>query len=275
MAILVGSDEGPGVFNQTGGVVNQINSSGAGWIQTVVGGSGAADNLMNINGGFFGPTNEGGNTDYAFCLGWIGHSGRNVLNIGGAGVMDVTQTGVAGGRVVLGYGGAATELNVLNLGDVKASLGGSGGVNGGGGTLVAANILGGPVKNPGGGIGIVNFHGGTLQAAAAASPHGTLLYANNAYIYSEGAVINTQNGATSTNQIIDQNLETPGGNGVTGIELGVNHGSGYIGEPIVTLIDSGGTGTGATARAIVDLDPTHTATFGTVTGLIVTNPGVN
>ena len=42
----------------------------------------------------------------------------------------------------------------------------------------------------------------------------------------------------------------------------------------MTLTDAGGTGTGATARAIVDLDPAS-PTFQQVTSIVVTNPGIN
>ena len=42
----------------------------------------------------------------------------------------------------------------------------------------------------------------------------------------------------------------------------------------MTLTDTGGSGSGATARAIVDLDPAS-PTFQQVTKIVVTNPGMN
>jgi autotransporter-associated beta strand protein len=261
-AILLG-EQSSSVFNQTGGTTNTVIPDGGG-SRTVVGWVTAGptiDNLMNIRGGNFGIS--GAASDYAFLLGWGGR--QNVLNIGGTANVDLTSGGATPiGRILMGGGGSTS---VLNLGDVKSSLGGSGGTNGGGGTLTAGCVHGmdSAVTK------IVNFHGGILQASTS-TPTFDFLSGVQAYVYSEGAILDTH-GFDSTVSVPLQDPNLQGGYGVTGITLGGDHGSGYIGEPIVTLIDSGGTGTGATARAIVDLDPIS-PTFRQITGLVITNPGV-
>jgi autotransporter-associated beta strand protein len=123
----------------------------------------------------------------------------------------------------------------------------------------------------------VNFNGGTLRTSNATatliSTSGTggtgslTAYVNGAFgTFNGGAVIDT-NGLNSTLGIA---LLAPTGDGVSSIAVAAG-GSGYIGAPYVEI--SGGGGSGATAYAVVDLDPAS-ATYGQLTGIVVSNPGV-
>jgi autotransporter-associated beta strand protein len=263
--LYIGS-QGPSVFNQTGGTTNIVVTTGS-WSRTIIGGTtslATSDNLMNIRGGTFNGSTAPTSPDFGVLLGWGGR--QNTLNIGGTATMDLTHGGATPiGKILMGAGGSMATLNV---GDVSSTLGGSGGTAGGGGTLITSSITGintSTTKN-------VNFHGGVLQASTS-TPVYDFLSGVNAYVYSEGAVIDTHGyNVTVSSALLDPSAS--GGNGVTGIVLGSSKGSGYIGEPLVTLTDSGGTGTGATARAIVDLNP-GSSTFGQITSLVITNPGMN
>ncbi|MEN3941826.1 autotransporter-associated beta strand repeat-containing protein [Prosthecobacter sp. SYSU 5D2] len=124
----------------------------------------------------------------------------------------------------------------------------------------------------------VNFNGGVLRAAvnnanfigySGTGGAGTLTaYLNGPFGgYAGGAVFDT-NGFNST-VVVD--LNAPSGQGVTSIPL-TSGGSGYIGAPFVEI--SGGGGRGATASAVVDLDPLS-PTYGQVVSIFITNPGVD
>lgn len=125
-------------------------------------------------------------------------------------------------------------------------------------------------------MGIVNFNGGTLKASASnslVSVSGTAgastlaTYVNGAFgAFAGGVVIDTNN----FNPSLATALLAPTGSGVSSIPLS-NGGSGYIGAPYVEI--SGGGGSGATASATVDLDPTS-ATYGQITTIVITNPGI-
>lgn len=123
--------------------------------------------------------------------------------------------------------------------------------------------------------GVVNFNGGTLQSSAStslvttSSSGGTstlATYVNGAFGSFAGGVVIDTNGFNPT---LATALLAPGGEGVSSIPL-TSGGSGYIGAPYVEI--SGGGGSGATASATVDLDPTS-ATYGQITGIVITNPG--
>ena len=114
---------------------------------------------------------------------------------------------------------------------------------------------------------------GTLTAAADSTsfiPSSSYLttYVNGAFgSFTGGAVIDT-NGKSVT---VASSLLAPTGSGVSSLSLG-SGGSGYIGAPYVEI--TGGGGTGATGYAVIDTNPAS-ATYGQVTNVVLTNPGVN
>ncbi|MBS1618599.1 MAG: autotransporter-associated beta strand repeat-containing protein, partial [Bacteroidetes bacterium] len=123
----------------------------------------------------------------------------------------------------------------------------------------------------------LNFNGGTLQAAVSTTAFITEVgtggtgaftaYVNGAFgTFNGGAVINT-NGFNVTVPIT---LNAPTGNGIASIAV-TDGGSGYYGAPYVEI--SGGGGSGATAFATVDLDPSS-PTYGRLLGITISNPGV-
>lgn len=108
-----------------------------------------------------------------------------------------------------------------------------------------------------------NFNGGTLKAFSSRSDFMQGL--SQATVYEQGAVIDCV-----TNVIkIGQPLLAPTGYGVSQIVL-QNPGVGYIGAPQVFI--QGGSGVGATAIALVNLNP-QSVEYGRLTGFVVTSPG--
>jgi autotransporter-associated beta strand protein len=145
----------------------------------------------------------------------------------------------------------AGSTGILNIGAV-----------GSGGGTVTANWL-----QVGAGTAIVNFHGGTLKANSSQTYDNTEgvatdkgLIGLDSYIYGEGAIIDTAGYSVK----ISKNLLTPAGKGVQSANLTAN-GAGYVAPPVVKI--TGGSGTGATANAVVN------TTTGQVTGIVITNPG--
>lgn len=123
----------------------------------------------------------------------------------------------------------------------------------------------------------VNFNGGLLRAGANSSGFVTTsgsggtgtfqVYVNGPFgDFTGGARLDT-NGYTVT---LPTALLAPHGDGVTHIPVTAG-GSGYFGAPYVEI--TGGGGSGATASAVVDLDPAS-PTHGQLLRLLVTNPGV-
>lgn len=222
---------GKGTFVQTGGTVTE--SGAAVSVGTIAGSTG----MLSITGGTF--------TQSAASNVVIGESGTGTLNIGAAGTTTV--------------GGAGQLL--INNASAKLSLGGASGK----GTV---NLLpGGLILTPGvidtdssiASPSTFNFNGGTLRVFGASQTYTTYLQGlASAVVQTGGAFIDT-----NTNNItIGQAIAGTSGSGVASIAVSTT-GSGYRSEPIVTI--SGGTGTGATARAVIS--------NGQVTGFIVTNPG--
>ncbi len=109
-----------------------------------------------------------------------------------------------------------------------------------------------------------NFNGGLLKPFRDASRllNGTLTAA---YVRERGARIDTAGHSPK----MAQPLIAPTDYGVSAIAL-ASGGSGYIGAPGVLV--SGGTGVGATAIALVDLEP-ESALCGQVTNILVTSAG--
>ena len=163
----------------------------------------------------------------------VGEQGSGVLNVSGN-----AQLNLSGGLVVsMNYGGST----------------GTGTVNLLGGNIVTPKVI---ANLNGTGNGTFNFNGGMLTASSASTTFFQGL--PGAYVYPGGAVIN-DNGYNIT---VNQALLAPTGYGVGSVAITAS-GTGYQGEPIVTL--AGGSGSGATANAIVS--------GGVITGIQITNPG--
>jgi autotransporter-associated beta strand protein len=277
-------DNGIGVFTQNGGVFSVTGYNGSTYLN--IGRHGNPEtqtSLLNVRGGQF-LDYAGGNTGTGCIL--VGQNGgagaaNAIVTIGGTGYVDASASGSSLHGVLLSCDAAPTTA-ILNLGDVKESLGGQGGAGGGGGALRAGQVVAQ-------GYGLtktwLNFHGGTFEAAIStdnigwgsgstlgSSPGTWGEIAGGIYVYSEGATINTAGYVVKVNQA----LLAPGGNGLNSpvIPPAAGSSSGYIGEPVVTVVDGGGTGKGATARAMVDLVPGR-PTYGQVTSVVVTTPGTN
>jgi autotransporter-associated beta strand protein len=222
----------PAVFDQTGGVVNNPETS-----NILIGANGTA--ALNVTGGTF----QMSLTVSHFGL-LVGTISDGTLNVGGGATAATVDT--ASGTVILGRLESQGVVNLGVNGTLKA-----------GGVYNAAFI---PGETPG--TAIFNFHGGTL-AVGTTEQHASFTSfmegLDHAYIYAEGAVIDT-NGLDAA---IAQNLEAPGGSGITRIDVGDGGGSGYIGAPVVSI--SGGSGSGATAVAVMNGDK--------VDHFVITNPG--
>jgi autotransporter-associated beta strand protein len=219
----------------TGGTIN-VNNPANNYIMLAR--HGASIGVLTITGGTL--NHNAGNQN--INLGWQG-SGRAELNVAGGLIDNTTRSVVFGGSSWTGTG-------ILNLNA---------------GVLLTSSIT------HTSGTSILNFNGGTLRAAAASTtfvPTGiNNTYVNGAFgTFAGGAVIDTNGFATT----IPEALVAPTGNGVTTASLGAG-GSGYTGAPYVQIA---GDGVGATGYAVIDIDPLS-ATYGQVTGVVITNPGVN
>jgi autotransporter-associated beta strand protein len=243
---------GVGVGLITGGTVNST-----GWL--ILSRAGASTGILTVNGGLL--NHSGASNDLAVGL---AGSGRAELNMGG-GLLDNT------GRRVTFSGGTGGTFH----------WSGTGLVNLNGGTLLTNSITYDTAVSPfsPNANSYVNFGGGTLKAASSSAsffpahtPAGTgvsQVYVNGAFgSFTGGAIIDT-NGFDPT---ISVNFLAPTGNGVTGLTID-NAGSGYVGAPAVKILD-GGLPSTATAYAVVGTDPAVPATFGKVTSVVITNPGV-
>jgi autotransporter-associated beta strand protein len=178
-------------------------------------------------------------------------------------------------NVALGYDGGRAELNMT--GGLLDSTGKSLTVRQGSsnptgivslcsGTLIVDNF-----QNTSPGVALLNFNGGLLTASefSVAFLPSTMT----------GVYVNGPFGANAGGAMIDSAgrditcvapLRAPTGNGVTAISLS-SQGSGYIGEPYVSIM---GDGVGATAVANMVDDGTGNGTY-KVGSVTVTSPGVN
>jgi autotransporter-associated beta strand protein len=197
---------------------------------------------------------------------------------GGIGVMtidggSVIQTGTAN-SLMLNYDGGRGELNMTgglfdNAGKPlivrqTAGSGSTGIVNVCSGTLIVNSFVNRSTA-------YLNFNGGLLKAGAAST---TFLPSNMTGVYVNGPF-----GANAGGARIDSDgrditfaapLIAPPGSGVTAISLSTQ-GSGYIGEPYVSIT---GDGVGATAVANMADDGTGNGTY-KVDSVTVTTPGIN
>ncbi len=239
---------GVGVINLSGGAINVATND----ISLGSFGNGSAFNnsssLMNITGGTL--------TTAAAASGILvgGGSGPGWFNISGNGTAQgqlvLSNTGGEGVQVGAGFPG------IVNLGAI-----GSTGISNNG-RITTPLVNGGGAQS-----GTFNFHGGTLRTNVA---NGNFMRSlTGAFIYSEGAVIDSNN----VNITIPQNLSAPTGSGVAAT-ADSNHfisgltvtGSGFIDTPFVQV--TGGGGTGATAVAVIDY------ATGNLLGIRLTNPGI-
>ncbi len=240
---------GVGVGHITGGTINSNN-----WF--ILSRAGASTGILTFAGG----TLNHANASNSIILGLAG-SGRAELNVTGGLIDNLGRT------VNMGGSGASfhwTGTGLLNLN---------------GGTLLTNSVLYDADVAAASSNSYINFSGGTLKAAAASA---TILPAftssgsgiNRVFIngafgsFSGGANIDT-NGFDNT---ISANLLAPSGDGVTSLTID-SQGSGYIGAPAVKILDDGLPST-ATAYAVVGTDPSNPTTFGKLTSVVITNPGV-
>ncbi len=240
---LTGSGYGAnyGVADLFSGTVN-VGPVGTGnWlIWDWSGGSGV---LNLFNSALFGPL--GNDISMAYSANKNAFGMLNLL--GPAAFLNSTAYGTSNARKINMALQPGNEASVFNLN---------------GGTVLANQITAGSAGTP----TYLNLGGGTIRVNAGTSFAATFLQGlTAATVYPGGVTFDTTNAAVTVNQA----LRAPAGYGVTALSL-LSGGTGYIGAPVVKI--TGGSGTGATAIATVDLNPAS-PTAGQVTGLTVTSPG--
>ncbi|MCX7670888.1 MAG: hypothetical protein N2439_12540, partial [Anaerolineae bacterium] len=240
-----------GVFDMTGGSISNRE-----WTLLAYAGAGAVG-IANIFGGTFQSSEI-----TPFSVSSYSSPAYGVLNIGGGGLVNAAMTNNQPFSL-MGHGGSG-------------ATGGTGIVNLlSGGTLIVNQVSAGAFGTP-----LLNFNGGTLKAnpgyiSGTSIVVGTTLGTNfmrnlgaanmAAVIYENGGVIDSD-----TNVItITAPIQGAVGFGLTNIAV-LSGGAGYIGAPAVMI--SGGSGTGATAIAQVDLDPSS-VTYGRLTNIVITSRG--
>ncbi len=240
MAFGGGSGTGNnGVYEQFGGDA-AVMSTGGWLIWGWVGGNGVA----NIYSGSLSAPPSGNEVNMA-------HSADKgafaMLNLLGNGALLSTVTN----STTRGLNMANTGGNLMSVVNLKA------------GTLLCNRVFAVSKATP----TYFNFNGGTLKANGSTALANTFIQGlTAATVYPGGAVVDTTNATI----VLNQSLLAPTGLGVAYIPVAIG-GAGYIGAPVVKI--SGGSGTGATAIAAVDLNPAS-LTSGQVTGITVTSPGV-
>ncbi len=264
---VVGNNGGYGYHRMTGGKL----VSG----EIAVGGSGS---LGDGNASVF-DLFDGELTLDAWCLLIMWGRGSGALNLfggsyGGSG---------SGGEVILAYNGGsaitaqcnllspaakmfdrgAASYKLINLARGGTNTLGAVNLNAGELTLYRAHASFGNLTNNTTTPTHFNFNGGLLRVAANSSQLMQGLTA--AHVYPGGAKIDTVDFAAT----INQPLVAPAGCGVSGIAL-ASGGAGYIGAPVVLI--SGGSGKGATAIALVDLEE-GSPVCGQVTNILITGAG--
>lgn len=234
-------------------------------------GAGSSYGITRMTGGTFkcpGSIRTTGNIGTFHIGRYTGAVGVMTLD---GGVLDHTeaitfiQMGYQGGRAELNLTGGSF-LNGTQTIKVRHSSGNSTGlVNVCEGQLALKAFEIGTA-----GVGWLNLQGGTLKATA-----DTPVFVPSAWTgvrtfgprgaFAGGAVIDTD----GFNVTLPKPIEAPVGNGLAAISV-ADGGSGYIGEPYVSI--SGGGGEGASAVADMADDGTGNGTF-RVTGVSITSPG--
>jgi autotransporter-associated beta strand protein len=248
-----------GFFTQTGGAVTTAESNMA---------PGNTDTFQFYLGG----TGVGANAaTYTSTQGYYGNftvGTRGLANafVSGTGELTVTGPSISGGingiivgaqfatanggvRTFVQQGGKVTTSG-LTLGSTASA--GSGVYYLNGGTLTTNSLTRGALGST---TGTLNFGGGTFKTGAAFSTGATVV----TNINSGGATIDTTGGDLTWSGVIAAGTtgNVSGFSGLTG-------GSGYTTAPTVAI--TGGSGSGATATAIIDAN-------GAVTDVVITNPG--
>lgn len=199
----------------------------------------------------------------------------NRITIGAGGNTSVGVANLAGGTFTSNVGAFVGEngtgtLNIsgtaaVSMGNVQFAGNGTslaGNVNLLGGTLTTGSITKG--ASIAGGVYQMNFNGGTLKPTASNTTFFGGLANTSAYVRTGGANIDT-NGFDIT---VAQPLLAPTGSGV-GTPTVATPGSGYLDTPMVTIARGAGDTTGLGATAVA------TVSGGVVTGIVITNPGVD
>jgi autotransporter-associated beta strand protein len=290
----IGNSSAPAAVIQEGGYVISGTGAALNGSETMVVGSGGTGSYgyYRMNGGSLAtgwlsvPGNNGHNAAFDLydgdvtvtgssswlIMGWINiNNGASAINLFGGRMRNPPS----GNEVSMNHNGSRNSFCMINLLGPNAVLDTS--VNGrnlrmaysgtnlasvvnlNSGTLIANRIYAGNTTTP----SVLNFNGGTLKASTSQTTFLQGLTA--ATVYPGGAVIDT----TNVNITVLQPLLAPTGYGVVGIPLR-SSGAGYIGAPVVVI--TGGSGTGATAIASVDLAD-GSPTKGSVTGITVVSPG--
>jgi autotransporter-associated beta strand protein len=227
-----------GVFEQFGGTVD-VTGNGGWVIWGWVGGNGVA----NMYDGTLVAPYTGNNVNMAHTQ---DRGSFAMLNLLGPGAFLHTVSN--------------STSRILNLANSSGNL--QSVVNLNAGVILANRVSALNTGTP----SFLNFGGGTLRANGSTSLASTFLQGlTAATVYPGGAVIDTTNIAITVNQP----LLAPTGYGIVSIPVTFS-GAGYIGPPVVMI--SGGSGTGATAIATVDVNASS-PTYGLVTGITVTSPG--
>lgn len=234
-------------------------------------GTGASYGIARMTGGTFkcpGSIRTTGNIGTFHIGRYTGATG--VLTLDG-GVLDHTeavtfiQMGYQGGRAELNLTGGSF-LNGTQTIKVRHSSGNStGSVN-----VCAGELALKAFEIGSAGVAWLNLQGGTLKATA-----DTSVFVPSAWTgvrsfgprgaFAGGAVIDTDGFAVT----VPKPVEAPVGDGIVAIEV-ADGGSGYIGEPYVSI--SGGGGEGASAVADMADDGTGLGTY-RVSSVKVTSPG--
>ena len=184
-----GGQCGISILNVSGGTLNVANNVAGGSFGSGGAASGALA-LMNVSAGAFNTT------------------GNNGIYVGGGaypGYLNVWGNGSTQGQVTVG----ATTTDGLIVGLAAPAAGSTlnlGAIGGGitnNGRITTARAVGGTAANT-----LFNWHGGTLRGSANDAAIGGTVFMTgftNAYVYSEGAVVDTQ----TFNDTISQNLQAP------------------------------------------------------------------
>jgi autotransporter-associated beta strand protein len=202
---------------------------------------------------FIGGTFNAGSGSYGILIGNVPGGAADTLSIG---------TRAGGNATVVSNSTAGLRVSTVNSYNTTSTLN----LNSG---ILQFNASTGITKGAGStGSAVVNLNGAVVTAGVnnAVLIDGTI---DSAYVYNGGAIFNTN----SYNATVSANLQPATGAGVytnlamVPVPVLSGQGAGYDGTPVVTVTDTSGPGTGATAIANIS--------GGAVVGVIMTSPGQN